>query len=1018
MKNLRQISLFLIAVFSFTHLQAQLFEDFEQGTKITYAPFSVDLSSGEWMFNDALIGTSAGDKKNGQKSTRIRDGFLQMEFDYPMGMSEVSFFAANFGTDSGGSLQVSWSDDAGETWNPIGDPISVGAELEQFSLQQDVSGPVRLRFEKPSGTRVNVDDVLISDYIETVTDPSLLVRINQIPYPSGSTFDFGLNTGTASAVLQLRNTGEEDLVISSHLITGDEFSVDGDLNITLTHMETVNFTLMFDAAQPGISEATLTLTSNDPANPQYILQLSAEALDTSQPISIADARQLPQGTEVTITGWVTLASQFKGPLYMQDETAGIAWYNGALMADEWLVGAFIGDSIVLTGELGNFNSLLQIVNDSDFEVFPDANRDIEPQDITIAQLNTGDYESQLIRIGNTVFEAPGVFSGNNNYMISDDSGEGELRVDINTNIPGSVIPNGLTEITGVSGRFHSTHQIMPRFTDDILQLSGPIILSAPPYEISATSTSISFAWETQLAGHSEIRYGTTPALEMGNVMDEPHKTQHQVILGGLEPATIYKIQLRSAFDADTSATSIYITTTGSPAGTTGEILTFFNKDVAHELATFREADQNIDFSEKLIEYIQQAEQSAVFAFYNISGSVGTEIATEIIAAHDRGVDIRVIVSGHTGNTNPVVTQLANAGIKAVQSLGTAQMHNKFAVIDALDNDPTKPVVVTSSWNATDQGTYSQYQNMVIIQDVALSRAYLREFNQMWGGESGPFNSSQALFSFEKSIVNPTQFWIGEDAVKVEAYFSPQANTEAQINRTLATAQESIDLGLNLITRRSISNVIRNRFEQGVDVRGVIGSIGEQNSEFNYLSSWADVHHFSQADFGLLHHKYAIIDGLDGSLDSKVITGSHNWSANANFTNDENILIIHDSRVANEYFQEFAARYWQAGGEVEFDVTISVDEHTGWYQNTTMTGYPNPFSNQISFKIELANAQELILEIYDITGRLMATPLYKTTLQSGTHKIQHDTSQLQSGIYFYRLMLKDGTLLSGKLVKVE
>ncbi|MFW5708313.1 MAG: phospholipase D-like domain-containing protein [Bacteroidota bacterium] len=1017
MKKLRPISFILIVLFSFTHLQAQLFEDVEQGTKNTYSPFSVELASGVWMFDDALIGTLASDKKNGQKSARIRDGFLQMEFDYPMGMSEVSFYAANFGTDSGGSLQVSWSDDAGETWNALGEPVSVGEELEQYSLQQSVNSPVRLRFEKTAGTRINVDDILISDYIETVTDPSLLVRINEIPYPTDSTFDFGLNTGTASAELQLRNTGEEDLIISSHLITGDEFTVDGDLNVTLGQMETASFTLMFVAAQPGISEATLTLASNDPANPQYELHLTAEALDTSQPISIADARQLPQGTEVTISGWVTVASQFKGPLYMQDETAGIAWYNGAIMEDEWLVGAFIGDSIVLTGELGNFNNLLQIVNDSNFEVFPDANREIEPSEISLEQLNSGDYEGQLIRLSNIEFEDPGVFAGGNNYMIFEDFTEGELRVDNNTNIPGSIIPTGLTEITGVAGRYYDMHQIMPRFTDDIVQLSGPIILTAPPYETSATATSISFAWETQLAGHSEIRYGTTSELEMGNVTDDTHKTQHEITLDGLDPATIYKVQLRSAFDADTSATNIYITTTGSPAGTTGEVLTFFNKDVEHELATFREADQNVDFSQKLIEYIQQAEQSAVFAFYNISGAVGEEIAGEIIAAHERGVDIRVIVSGHTGNPNAVATQLANAGVKTAQSIGTAQMHNKFAVFDALHNDPAKPFVITSSWNATDQGTYEQYQNMVIVQDVALAKAYLEEFNQMWGAESGAFNSSQALFSFEKSVVNPTQFWIGEDEIKIEAYFSPQANTEAQINRTLSQAQESIDLSLNLITRRTISNVIRERFDHGVDVRGVIGSIGEQNTQFNYMSSWADLHHFSQDDFGLLHHKYAIIDGLDGLLDSKVITGSHNWSANANFINDENILIIHDPRVANEYFQEYAARYWQAGGEEEFDVTISVDEH-GWQQNPTLTGYPNPFSNQVSFKIGLESAREITLEIYDITGRLMATPLYRETLQSGTHKVQHDTSQLQAGVYFYRLLLKDGTLLSGKLVKVE
>jgi phosphatidylserine/phosphatidylglycerophosphate/cardiolipin synthase-like enzyme len=901
----------------------------------------------------------------------------------------------------------------------LGSSISLGAELTQYSISGSVEGNVRLRFSRSAGNRINIDDVLISSYIETSEEPSLLFRINEIPYPNGSSFDFGLNTGYASALLQLRNTGQEDLIISDFEITGEGYSIDGNLNITLEYLETASFTLVYQSTTPGINTGSLSLITNDPENEQFVINLSAETLDTSQPVPIADARQLPQGTEVTITGWITVASQFAGPVYLQDETAGIAWYNGPLMADEWLVGAIIGDSIVLTGEMGNFNNMLQIVNDSYFEIFPESNREIEPIEITIEQMNTGSYEGLLAKISELEFDATGTFAGGTNYVINDATGEGELRVDGTTNLPGALIPNGPVEVTGAVGRYQNTHQILPRFTYDLEILSGPIILSAPPYEVSATSNSISFAWETQHAGHSEIRYGITPALELGNVMDETHKNQHNLTLTGLDPATIYKIQLRSAFDSDTSATNLYITSTGSPAGTTGEILTFFNKDVVHELATFREADQNIDLSGKLIDYIQMAEETAEFAFYNISGIVGQNIAAEIIEAHNRGVDIRVIVSGHTGSTNEIVTQLSASGVKAVQSLGTAQMHNKFAVFDAHHSDPSRSYTITSSWNSTDQGTYDQFQNMVVVQDVALARAYLLEFNQMWGGNSGAFNPNQALFSFEKAVVNPTVFWIGEDETKMEVYFSPQANVEAQINRTLTTAEASIDLSLNLITRRNISNTMRTRFNDGVSVRGVIGSIAEQGSEFTYLSSWADVHHFSQADFGLLHHKYAIIDGLDGSLDSKVITGSHNWSANANFTNDENIVIIHNPGVANEYFQEFAARYWQAGGEEEFDVTTSVEENLSEIPSQIgLQIFPNPFRDITQISFYLNASQKVNLIIYDVSGREVASLAEHKQLEAGRHSLQWDASQVDSGIYFYRIQLENGQVYSGKMIVLK
>jgi len=67
---------------------------------------------------------------------------------------------------------------------------------------------------------------------------------------------------------------------------------------------------------------------------------------------------------------------------------------------------------------------------------------------------------------------------------------------------------------------------------------------------------------------------------------------------------------------------------------------------------------------------------------------------------------------------------------------------------------------------------------------------------------------------------------------------------------------------------------------------------------------------------LLHHKYMIVD-VDSESDPTVITGSMNWSANGDDTNDENTLIIHDTDVANQFYQEFAARLYMGFGIVDF-----------------------------------------------------------------------------------------------------
>jgi phosphatidylserine/phosphatidylglycerophosphate/cardiolipin synthase-like enzyme len=46
----------------------------------------------------------------------------------------------------------------------------------------------------------------------------------------------------------------------------------------------------------------------------------------------------------------------------------------------------------------------------------------------------------------------------------------------------------------------------------------------------------------------------------------------------------------------------------------------------------------------------------------------------------------------------------------------------------------------------------------------------------------------------------------------------------------------------------------------------------------------------------------------------VIFGSFNFSASANRTNDENLLIVHDPTFASYFVKEFAARWAEATTE--------------------------------------------------------------------------------------------------------
>jgi phosphatidylserine/phosphatidylglycerophosphate/cardiolipin synthase-like enzyme len=49
----------------------------------------------------------------------------------------------------------------------------------------------------------------------------------------------------------------------------------------------------------------------------------------------------------------------------------------------------------------------------------------------------------------------------------------------------------------------------------------------------------------------------------------------------------------------------------------------------------------------------------------------------------------------------------------------------------------------------------------------------------------------------------------------------------------------------------------------------------------------------------------LVDAGNAASDPTLFVGSHNWSAAANTTNDENTFIFHDNAIVNRYYQEFS-----------------------------------------------------------------------------------------------------------------
>lgn len=721
------------------------------------------------------------------------------------------------------------------------------------------------------------------------------------------------------------------------------------------------------------------------------------------------------GQLVTIRGIVTVATQFGSPSYIEDNTGGIS-----IFGSDFSNAVQIGDEVLVSGTVTQFNGLNQLEFPTLHSKISSSNV-VEPLLALPSQLSDdGDggvenYEGRLIRINSVlVTELNGSPVANwayKNYMLTGTSPADtvQLRIDNNTSLIGLPAPAGRFDIVGVLSQFKTSspfiggYQIMPRITSDIIS-TGPIIEKFPE-ETELTPNSITLHWQTISPGTSRIRYGTTTNFELGTVeLDNELRTNHNVIITGLNAATIYTLQAFSVANSDTSFSGNIISSTTSTTPTTGIVNVYFNKSVNPSVSTGITANANTDLKSVAIQRINNAKRSIDVALYSLSGTVGAEIAAALINAKNRGLKIRVIGEHDNGTTAPWST-LQNSGIPYINDQigsndGMGLSHNKFFIIDYRDGAPDSVWVITGSWNATDPGTNDDRQNLVEIQDVALAGAYTREFEEMWGSNSDAANSINSRFGSRKLNNTPHNFVVG--GRKVECYFSPSDRTTYHIGKILGNAQKSINIATLTLTRRDLADSIIQAKNRNAKTRVILSNNVDSGTQFSYLQSNGVDIRLKGFTTGLLHHKYAVIDAEPVGHTSYVITGSHNWSSSAENSNDENTLIIQDAQIANFYMQEFAARYYEASGVDSIFITDIVDELKMPDDYSLSQNYPNPFNSATKINFSIPIRCRVEFSVYNSLGE-KAAALLNEDMEAGNHQVTFEASNLPSGVYFYRIV---------------
>jgi len=316
---------------------------------------------------------------------------------------------------------------------------------------------------------------------------------------------------------------------------------------------------------------------------------------------------------------------------------------------------------------------------------------------------------------------------------------------------------------------------------------------------------------------------------------------------------------------------------GGSSSAGGALTVFFTQPDAPNTKTLTGGPET-----HLIDAIDKARISIDVAIYELSLK---NITQSLIRAHKRDVTVRVFTdSSHLAWKE--FKALIQAGIEVRGDERSALMHNKFTVID-------NKQVWTGSMNYTYNGAYHHNENLLQLDSIAVASDYSEEFSQLWAGIHRQANTSDSVFSINNTTV--------------KVHFSPDDGIrDNYLIPLLRSAKHSVHFMAFSFTSTDIAKQLISLEQQGIEVKGVFdkSQSGQSYSQYDDLAQ-QNIDVLLDGNPYKLHHKVMIID------QRYVVTGSYNFTQNAESNNDENIVIIESTSLATSYEQEFSRIYQQA-----------------------------------------------------------------------------------------------------------
>jgi phosphatidylserine/phosphatidylglycerophosphate/cardiolipin synthase-like enzyme len=352
-----------------------------------------------------------------------------------------------------------------------------------------------------------------------------------------------------------------------------------------------------------------------------------------------------------------------------------------------------------------------------------------------------------------------------------------------------------------------------------------------------------------------------------------------------------------------------------------EIETLFLRDTRHGGSK----DQARTVAAKLAEFIGRAKASIDIAIYDFrlsDDTLASTVVDALTAATGNGISVRIAYDAGKPADGSATTFAALAADPAPPGTGVwvsehfdgtdvvteaiaapsgQLMHSKYVILDGQLGGPSS-AVWTGSANFTDDAWTLQESNIITLVSPELAVAFRSDFDQMWTAESIHLTGKAGTGSASVGAATVGWDFAPGDGKAIDAALADSVNA----------ARSRIILATMVLTSPPLITALVGAIERGVPVSGIYdsGQMGPIEKEWAksahsavVLEQWKAVRAqlvakksasytpTSKHDF--MHNKVLIAD-------STVITGSYNFSANAEKNAENQLHLSGDDALVQAY----------------------------------------------------------------------------------------------------------------------